>query len=311
MSTDPFAPAGPGSALALAVAILVPSANERLEGRRRTKLRRTSAYMSKFDIDAHRKELETCWRIGLDYRDSINRHEDTTNLTEFFGQFAEIQRLSHRLSKLLMGLRGDARFLLDTVFDDDEQLFEKISDGRSAVKGLPDPSTRAPGELAKNLTALANYLKIYTPVLEERLGGKERKFRTNSPTVGKLTTPSPIWALIGDSWKLFGHHPHLKPSGSADGDLREFVHAIHVWVTGDTTRNFAKTVKKYASYKSKQAILLRQLPSARTEKHRRKGAARETTPAPSGIHDKDAIERRLAELEHRLHFEFFPTERRK
>ena len=163
--------------------------------------------------------------------------------------------------------------------------------------------------MAKDLKKLSSYLRAYIPVLEERLGGKQRKFRSNSPTVGKLTTPSPVWALIGDAWELFPQYPHLQPSGSVDGDLREFVHAIHLWVTGDATRNLAKTVKKYASYKNRQAVLMTQLISDRASKH---GGADSKTEMPSSkLASHSAIEHELAELELRLHFEFFPTEKRK
>jgi hypothetical protein len=270
-------------AMMRAVAVLVAQPNVKIAVRRRIKPWDAAGFEKEFDYSLHPEETAVCQVLADDYRESLKLERGSTSLASFIREMSDIEQLSNELANKIKSLRHDSRFLLTTVWDDDESVFERLSDLQEKVVTLPH-STDDNGRLVDQLESIRDFFKAYRPELEKRFGGTDGKFRPNSPRLWHAATRSPIWKLITDAWAACLDYPHLRAKNGVSPLHGVLVVAIHEWVTQDNKMRFAKTLKKYRSMQKRK----RELDG--------KGGP--------------AAAKALEELEFRLHHEFYPNELR-
>jgi hypothetical protein len=270
-------------AMMRAVAVLVAQPDVKIAVRRKIKPWDAAGFEKEFDYSLHPEETAVCQALADNYRESLNLERGSTSLASFIREMSDIEQLSNELANKIKSLRHDSRFLLTTVWDDDEKVFEKLSGLLEKVVTLPH-STEDNGRLVDELESIRDFFKFYRPQLEKRFGAVGGKFRSNSPGIWHATTRSPIWKLINDAWTACLNYPHLRAKNGVSSAHNVLVAAIHEWVTGGDKKKFAKTLKKYRSM----------------QKRKRELEERGGIAAAKG----------LEELEFRLHHEFYPDERR-
>jgi hypothetical protein len=283
-ATTAFARRPSDVSLKRAVAVLVPEFALFPADRRSGRIRNRPKFAEKLDLTKFPAQLNLCETLAASYNENLKIEADATRPRLFFEHLDEIIAHSVRLVELLETQKGDARFLFNTVYGVSDEELDRLGELAARIDGF---QTERPFEkLADQLKALAGFIELYTPALKLRIGDD----RGGQSSVQRRLVPSASWSLIGQSWDVLSDFEHVTLTGDGNGDLADFVRALHQWVTGKTN-SFAKNITHYASLRRRRSKAEERL------KHLKR------TPRKSVLEIRK-LTNTVSELDFALHFGF-------